>query len=129
MSSPKTDDKILKGAQLEYLLRKLKQKLDTDEEAISDALIAIMQALELQADWEQSDNTAYDYIRNKPAITGSGNDVIVAGKAVIGAEPVNNMDVANKGYVDNQISANQIDLIVEVDQEDNTLGTLTVTKG
>lgn len=119
------DEKVLKGAQLEYLLSKIKEKFDSDEEA----LIAIMQALDLKADWNQTNPDAYDYIKNKPAITGSGNDVIIAGKASAGEGPTEVNDLTTKSYVDNKVLSDTINLIVETEEGSPDTGVLTVVLG
>ena len=47
---------------------------------------SILSSLEVQADWNQSDTNALDYIKNKPDVTDASN--LTSGTVAIGRLPV-----------------------------------------
>lgn len=58
------DNKVLTGEGLEYFTKKLVDKFGS----IENALVVIMEAIDLQANWDQQDSESPDFIKNKPTL-------------------------------------------------------------
>ena len=79
-----------------------------------------------QSDWLETNPALPSFIKNKPAIISQGDNIVVAGKVIVGEGPTDSNDLTTKEYVDSKVGIN---LIVEVDPTDIKTGTLKVVQG